>query len=440
VLLFTLAVSIVTGILFGLVPAMQTLKIRVSPVLKEATRAIPGSASRFGWGKGLITGQVALSLLVLFAASLLVGSLRKLMSQDFGYDHDHLVIARLDPAAAGYKKETMKLLAQQLTTRLASTPGVRAVSYSSNGLFAGSESGDAVLVPGFEATSPRNRGALEDYVGPDYFRAVGIPIISGRGIEAQDTATSRRVAVINEAMVRRFFSGQAPLGHEFRIDDRDWRDKPLTIVGVSRDAKDHGSGLREDVQPRFYQAFQQTPDPSQIMLEARVNGEPTAAVTNIVGQIKVVDPDLPISFVRTLNQRIAESAANQIALAKLSGFFAGLALLLACVGLYGIMSYTVAGRTREIAVRMALGARRTDVTELVLREGMSLVVIGLVIGIPLALVSSRLLQSLLFGLSSTDPSSLFAVVSLLGIVAALAGFIPARRASRIDPMTALRYE
>jgi predicted permease len=332
------------------------------------------------------------------------------------------------------------LLAQQLVERLASTPGVRGVTYSSNGLFAGSESADGIVVPGFNAGAPRDRVALEDYVGADYFGVVGIPILAGRGIEAQDTGTSLRVAVVNEAMAKHFFAGQNPIGRQFRIDDPDWVDKPLTIVGISHDAKDHGSGIREDVRPRFYQAFQQTPEPEQIMLEAQVSGAPSVAVTNVLGQIKAADARLPISFIQTLDALVASSAGNQIALAKLSAFFAGLALLLACVGLYGVISYTVANRTREIGVRMALGARRGDVMGLVLREGMLLVVIGLLVGIPLALASTRLLHSFLFGLKSTDPVSLIAVVLLLGMVAAVAGFIPARRASRIDPMVALRYE
>ncbi len=440
VLLFTVAISLLTGILFGLVPALRTLRIQVSPALKDAARTTPEKGARSGWGKALIVGQVALSLLVLFAACLLVRSLQKLMTQDFGYERDHLVIARVDPASAGYDSGGTKLLAQQLLTRLASTPGVRAVTYSKNGLFAGSESDDAIIVPGFNTSHMSDRVATEDYIGPDYFGVVGIPILAGRGIEAQDTRTSARVAVVNEAMVKYFFHGQNPLRRQFTIDDPDWLDKPLSIVGVSRNAKDHGSGLREAVKPRFYLAFQQIPDPGQIVIEAQVSGLPSAATTNLLSQIKSADPHLPISFVKTLDSLVTDSAANQIALAKLSAFFAGLALLLACVGLYGVMSYTVAGRTREIGVRMALGAQRGDVVHLVLREAMLLVGIGLTIGIPLALASGPVLHSFLFGLKSTDPFSLIAVVLLLGIVAALAGFIPARRAAKVDPMVALRYE
>ena len=436
VLAFTLGISLLTGILFGLVPALRTLKVQVFPTLKDAGRATVESSSRYSLGKGLIAGQVALSLLVLFAASLLVRSLQKLMVQDFGYSREHLVIARLDPTAAGYNSEKMKLLAEQLNSKLTGVPGVRAVTYSTNGLFAHTENGDAIIVPGLKG----NRVAMEDYVGADYFGVVGIPILAGRGIEAQDSATATRVAVVNQTMVKHFFDGQNPIGRQFKIDDPDWSDKPITIVGVSRDAKDHGSGLRDAVKPRFYEAFQQVPDPIQIVIEAQARGLPSVVMGNMVSEIKATDRQLPISFVETLDTLVNDSAANQIALARLSAFLAGLALLLACVGLYGVMSYTVAARTREIGLRMALGARRIDILQMVLRESLRLVVGGLVIGIPLALASGRLLHSFLFGLNSTDPLSLIAVILTLAVVGAVAGFIPARRAANTDPMVALRYE
>lgn len=438
-LAFSFAVTLLTGIIFGILPAKRTLSVRVSPTLKDATTAnfLMGG---FSWSKVLIAGQVALSLLVLFAAGLLVRSLQKLMAQDFGYDRSNLVIARLDPMAVGYGKEKMKLLAQQLSTRLAGTAGVRSVTYSENGLFANSESGDAIIVPGFQASDINDRVAYEDYVGPGYFDVVGIPTLVGRGIQENDTATSLRVAVVNEAMVKHFFAGQNPIGRQFFIDDPEWRDKPFTVIGVSHDAKDHGSGLREQVPPRFYHAFQQVPEPGQVVLEVRTSGTAASAIASVTSQIRSVDAHIPIPFVSTLDNRVTQSALNHIAFAKLSAFFAGLALLLACIGLYGLMSFSVAGRTREIGVRMALGSQRSEVVRLVLREAMVLVGLGLGIGIPLSLASSRFLHSFLFGINGTDPISLLLVILLLGVVAAVAGFLPARRASQVDPNVALRYE
>lgn len=434
---FTVILALVTGIVFGMVPALQSSKARLVVAAKDPLQA--AREHGFMWGKGLISGQVALSLLVLFSALLLVRSLRKLMTQDFGYSRDHIVVARTDPAAAGYDSDHMKLLAEQLVARISSTPGVRAVTYSSNGLFAGSESGDAIIVPGFSGTD-RDRVAMEDYVGPNYFEVVGIPVLAGRGIEPQDTATSTRVAVVNEAMVKHFFGGNNPIGRQFQIDDAVEMKRPITIIGISKNAKDHGSGIREDVRPRFYLAYQQVSDPVQIMLEAQISGSPSGAVSNLQRQIKALDSHLPLGFIQTLDSLVTDSAGEQIALAKLSSFFAALALLLTCIGLYGVMSYTVAGRTREIGLRMALGAQRHDVLRLVLREAMLLVVLGLMVGIPFSLLSTRLLHSYLFGLKGTDPLTLLVVVFLLGIVAAFAGFIPARRAAAVDPIVALRYE
>src|SRR5215472_10905627 len=205
VLGFTVAICLLTGVLFGLIPALRTSQFPVTAALKEGTASASESRLRFAWGRGLVAGQVALSLLVLFAAGLLVRSLQNLLTQDFGYDRAPLVIARLDPTAAGYSNEKLKLLAQQLTARISSGPGVGGVAYSQNGLFAHLESGDAIIVPGYKPSRPRDSVAMEDCVGPDYFGVVGIPILAGRGIEAQDTATSNQVAVVNEAMVKHFF-------------------------------------------------------------------------------------------------------------------------------------------------------------------------------------------------------------------------------------------
>jgi predicted permease len=438
VLSFAVAVCLITGILFGLAPALRSARAQLNPNLKDAVNAQAGPV--WSWGKGLIAGQVALSLLVLFGATLLVRSLQKLVTQDLGYDSSRIVVGRIGASAVGYKGERMKQLAQNLAARLSAIPGVRGATYSRNGFFSGGESSNALVVPGFNAATRDDREARQDAVGPGYFGLVGIPIVMGRGIGPQDTSTSARVAIVNEAMVKHFFHGENPLGREFEIDNPTWKGKPLTVVGVSKDAKDHGEFLRESPPPRFYVAFQQEPQPVRFVLEVVTGGDASAVLDDVRSQIKALDASLPIDSVQTVRQRIAGSVSSEIALAKLSAFFAVLALVLACIGLYGIMSYTVAGRTREFGVRMALGARREDVMKLVLREGMLLVVVGLAVGVPLSLASSRVLHGFLFGLRSSDPLSLLAVIMLLGVVAVCAGFIPARRATKVDPMVALRYE
>jgi predicted permease len=438
VLCFAVAVCLITGILFGLAPSLRSARAQLNPNLKDAVNAQAGPV--WSWGKGLIAGQVALSLLVLFGATLLVRSLQKLVTQDLGYDSSRIVVGRIGASAVGYKGERMKQLAQNLAARLSAIPGVRGATYSRNGFFSGGESSNALVVPGFNAATRDDRDARQDAVGPGYFGLVGIPIVMGRGIGPQDTSTSARVAIVNEAMVKHFFHGENPLGREFEIDNPAWKGKPLTVVGVSKDAKDHGEFLRESPPPRFYVAFQQEPQPVRFVLEVVTGGDASAVLDDVRSQIKALDAGLPIDSVQTVQQRIAGSVSSEIALAKLSAFFALLALVLACIGLYGIMSYTVAGRTREFGVRMALGARREDVMKLVLREGMLLVVVGLAVGIPLSLAGSRVLHGFLFGLRSSDPLSLLAVIMLLGVVAVCAGFIPARRATKVDPMVALRYE
>ena len=440
VLLFTTTVCILTGILFGLAPALRSLKVQVTPTLKGSSAALQQPHSHVRWGKGLVVGQVALSLLVLFSASLLVRSLQKLLTQDLGYNSDHIVVASVSPASVGYSGESFQQLASHLAERLATIPGVHGVSYSRNGILSGSETNNQIIVPGFVSDQRQARDANEDEVGPGYFDVTGIPIVLGRAIGAKDTPTSARVAVINQAMMTHFFHGENPLGRQFEIDDPQEKGKPFTVIGVAKDAKDHGYFLREAVPPRFYFAFQQDPKPLRLLFEINTERDPNVILTAVRNRIKENAPGLPIVSIHTVREQLAANLENQIVLSRISTFFAALALLLACVGLYGIMSYTVAGRIREIGVRMALGAQHADVLQLVLREAMLLVGVGLAIGIPVSLASSRVLHGFLFGLNSTDPLSLTAVVLLLGTVAAIAGMIPARRATKINPIVALRYE
>jgi predicted permease len=278
-----------------------------------------------------------------------------------------------------------------------------------------------------------------DRVSPNYFQVLGIPITAGRAIGPQDTASSQRVAVVNESFAKQYFPNQNPVGRKFWWDDSEHRDKQFEVVGVVKDVLDRG--LKTEPRRRHYLPTAQAEDAlGMLCLEIRTVGDPAGLMDAVRTEVRNFNPGLPIDNLRTLDRAIDNSISNEIIIAKLSTFFGVLALILASIGLYGVMSYTIAGRTRELGVRIALGAQRTDVLTMVLKEAMVLVVIGIAIGVPASIAASRIIASMLYGLKPHDPLAMVIVVALLATVGALAGFIPARRATRIDPMVALRYE
>ena len=441
VLGFTALICMVTGLLFGLAPALRSLHLELNSTLKNnAGGNIGGSRRGINWGKLLVASQVALSVLVLFGAGLLVRSLRNLQSVDLGYNRQHLLMAGIDPIVAGYSTPAAsQSMMNELRDRLSRLPGVRAVSVSQLGLFSGSEGATAIKADGFTAANDQDRVANFDRVGADYFKMLEVPVILGRDIGPQDTASSPRVVVINESLAALLFRDGNPLGRKIWIDDPEHLDKPMEVVGVVRDVRDRS--LNSPVSRRFYTAITQTDEAVGSMIFAiRTAGDPAGLADNVRREIRSFNPAIQVDDLKTLDLLIRSTIKNEIVIARLSSFFGGLALALACIGLYGVMSYTVAGRTREIGVRLALGAQQRHVLKLVMREAMSLVLAGMVAGIPLAMGTTRFINSMLFGLKSTDPLSMAVVIVLLGSVAALASFIPARRATRIDPMVALRYE
>ena len=439
VLAFTAAVCVFTGIVFGMIPAIRSRGAAVAPSLKSGAQTGEISSGRiWNWGKALVAAQVAISLLVLFAASLLARSLRNLRNLDLGYNHEHILVVNVDPIAAGYDQPRIAAFADHMGAQFAAIPGVRAASYSKNGLFSGAESNESVSVPGFASTKEDDLSAYEDYVGPFYFSAVGIRVVLGRDVGPQDTAASQKVAVINQRMAKFFFGNANPIGRTFIVDDGSNPKLPTEVVGVAEDARDHD--LKEAVPRRFYRPLAQTAPRASIKFEIRAVGDPVAVAEIARKQIKEFDARIPVYSTRSLDDLLNRYLSNDILVARLSGFFGILALGLACVGLYGIMSYTVGGRTKEIGLRMALGAQRSSMLWMVLRQGGILVLIGVIVGVPLALAAASLLSSMLFRLSSADPLSLVAATLVLIAVALLAALIPARRATRVDPMVALRYE
>jgi predicted permease len=441
VLLFTLTVCGVTGILFGVVPAIRALHVELNATLKNAAPGAVGGSSRgFHWGKVLVASQVALSLLVLFAAGLLVRSMQNLKSLDVGYNREHILMVDIDPLSAGYDTPQKQIaLERELRERLSRLPGVQGVSASEMGLFSGSACDTNMGAEGFNKQEGTDDIGYCDIVAPGYFSMLRIPIVLGREITEQDTATSQRVAVINESFREKFFPNQNPIGRKIWWDDNERRNQQIEVIGVVKDVLD--KGLKEERVPQHYLAFAQNQGAAGMLrIALRTAGDPSGLSETVRNEIKAYNSAIPVDMVRTLDRLIDNSISNEIIIAKLSSFFGILALVLASIGLYGVMSYTIAGRTRELGVRIALGAQRADVLRMVLKEAMLLVLIGIVIGVPASFASSRVIASMLYGLKSYDPIAMTTVITLLAAVGAFAGFIPARRATKVDPMVALRYE
>jgi predicted permease len=438
---FTLGVSLLTGILFGLAPALRASRVDLNAVLKGTSRGVIGGAgqgARASIGRILVVGQVAFSLLLLVVAGLFVHSFQKLSQVQLGYDHDHLLLFGIDPVESGYKGPAIAEMYKALMENIRAIPGVRGVTLSQNGLFSHSESADQIKIDGYKPPSGQNMHARFDEVGPNYFATVGIPILVGRDITEEDGGSGQRVGVINQTMARYYFGNESPIGR------RIWDMFPtnitdLVVVGVAADAK--YNSLREETPRRFYVPFfHPIGEADFARFEVRVSGNPSSIADAVRAAAKQTAPNLPPLGIHTMNDLVSESLTSDRMVTKLTGFFGALAVLLACIGIYGIMAYAVAGRTSEIGVRMALGADRASVVWMVLRESLMLVVIGVAIGLPAVVGVSKLIKSLLFGLTPADPWALVLASLLMIAIAALAGYIPARRASRTDPMTALRYE
>jgi predicted permease len=442
ILLFTIGICVLTGILFGLVPALRSLHVELNATLKNAAPgAVGGGSRRFHWGKALVASQVALSVLVLFAAGLLVRSLHNLKNLDLGYNRERILLVRLDLPSAGYDTvQKVTNLDTELRSRMARLPGVKAVTSSELGLFYGSEGATSVAGEAYRGAEndPKNVSFF-DRVSRGYFSTLGIPVIMGREITEQDTASSQLVAVVNESFVKQYFPNMNPIGRKFWWDDSENRNRQFEVVGVVKDVVD--KGLKTAPRRRHYLPMTQAQDAlGMLVLEIRTVGDPSGLTEAVRNEITNFNSGLRIEQIRSLDRLMDGSISNEIVIAKLSTFFGVLALVLASIGLYGVMSYTIAGRTRELGVRIALGAQRADVLKMVMREAMLLVLIGIVIGIPAAMASSRVIASMLHGLKSYDPMAMAVVILLLSVVAAIAGLIPARRATKVDPMVALRYE
>ncbi len=435
VLLFALAVSLLTGVVFGLAPAWQTARPHVVTSLKNEGGGVV-STGHVRLRKGLVVVQVSLSLLLLVGSGLFVRSLWNLRTLDPGFRVEGVTTFSLDPTLSGYSDQQSRALFKRLLETIVGQPGVLDASLASTRPLSGDLSIMTVYVDGYKAREGEDLNPHVNWVGPGYLRTMGIPLVAGREFTAADAAGAPRVAVIDEKMARHFFGNLNPIGRRFGFG----RGKPtdIEIVGVAKDGKD--LDLRSDVAELVYIPFDQDEGIGGMSFFVRTASLSVFGPDAIRRLVAGFDAGIPVVDIKPMTTVASESLFIEKMVAILTACFGGLATLLAAVGLYGVMSYTVARRTREIGLRMALGAARGDVLRQVMREAAMLVAIGLGLGLPLAVAFSRLVQAQLFGVSPADPFTLLAATVVLAAAALAAGYVPAAAASRVDPMVALRRE
>jgi predicted permease len=439
VLAFTVGVSLVAGLLFGLIPAMQASRTDLSAAMKEKSRMRTGFL-RVNWSSLMVVMQVGLSMVLLTGAGLFARSLLKLQNEDVGFDRSNVLLLDIDPRLAGYKTTELAGLYQQLIERLGSLPNVRNVSLATYAPMSGTSRSSSVKIQGYTA-QPNEDIVVQDLLtGPKYAETLGVPLLRGREIELRDTASSPRVAVVNSTFAEKYFKDQNPVGRTFTFDDETDKGALLEIVGVVGDIKKDDA--RDKSAPTVYRPILQIQEQGaySATIHIRTLSDPTPLTAQVRQMINQIDDKLPIFGVTTLDEQLHRNLDQERLIAQLVSFFGAVALILACIGLYGVMAHGVARRTNEIGIRMALGARGGNIAWMILRETLYLVLAGLIIGVPAALLGARLISTQLFGMSPTDPLTLTGAALVLSIVALLAGYLPARRASRVNPLSALRYE
>lgn len=446
VLLFTFGVSILAGLLFGLAPAMHIARATASARVITNSRTAQGSGgrSRRWWQKLLVATQIMLCLSLLVVAGLFLRTLHNLHDQNFGFERSHMLIADFDARIAGYKPEQVPALHQRLLDRLAAIPGVRSAALAATPPVSAGAWTSSLSISGYTPGPKEDMGAVLNRVSSDYFDAAGIPILVGRPIQPSDTASALKVAVVNQSFARHYFPGGNIIGHTLKIDIGE--PGPWQIAGIAGDTR--SGNPREDAPRTVYLPLAQiagargkgAQDSYAWVMILRTSGDPAQTIASLKAAVAGVDPNLPVLQVRTIQDQLEGFMSDETLISRLTAVFAGLAVLLAAIGLYGVMSFNVARRTGEIGVRIALGASSSGVQWMVLRESLGLLGAGLGMGLPIALFAVRLVRSQLYEISPFDPATFIAAAVGIAFITIISAWVPARRAAAVDPMTALRCE
>ncbi len=435
--IFTMVVALGTGILFGIFPSLHATRAELVTTLKSQAGQPSGARAAARFRTGLVTAQIALSMALLIIAGLFIQSLTNVSRVELGVEAENLVTFRLSPSLNGYESPQTRNLFERVEGALAAQPGVTGVSAAAVAVFAGSSWGNNVMVQGYEAGPDTDRNSRVNMVGTDYFRTLGIPLLAGRDFVESDGLETSKVAIVNEAFARKFGLGREVVGTRMGRGDLDV-ELDIEIVGLVRDAK--YNEVKRAVPPLFYTPYRQDERLDSLTFYARTTGTPDSLLTATPRIVADLDPNLPVTELKTLPQQIRDNVFLDRMIGILSAAFAILATLLAAVGLYGVLAYTVAQRTREIGLRMALGANAGRLRGMILRQVGRMTLVGGVIGIGAAVGLERVSRSLLFEIEGADPTVMALAIVALSIVALAAGLVPAHRAASLEPMRALRYE